>query len=96
LKPISQDDDSGAGFWIPKMLERVDYKPMKLGDNSYYVPGVVKNVLEDAGEYDVSVEFRLEGQSIQESIDYPSEAIGPCGEKLTARKDCGSEIAAFP
>lgn len=33
------------GVWSPKEGDKCDVKPKELGDNSYFLPGLVENVL---------------------------------------------------
>lgn len=82
-----------AKEWIPKVNEKIDFKPK---NENLYVPAQIlsKKTKAKAAKQEtmINVQFvKADGNTYTESVKFPSPSIKPCGIMLEKRKDCLKE-----
>jgi len=63
------------GIWSPKEGEKCDVKPKALGENSYFVVGVVTDVRNNGGKTAVKVKFFIDGSPKTEMFELPNADV---------------------
>ena len=55
--------ESMSSVWRPKLFEKVDYKPIKMGVNGYFTPAVIEKIFNESKPDKTTyyVRFKLNG-----------------------------------
>ncbi len=56
--------ESMSSVWRPKVFEKVDYKPIKMGVNGYFTPAVIEKIFNehDPAKTSYYIHFKLKGE----------------------------------
>lgn len=64
--------------------DKVDFKPKLLGKDSFFLPGIVK----DMNDGQIFIEFTYDNKVYMENTENNCEYLKECGRMILSRTDC--------